>query len=284
MFTEEVEMQDTNAEYDYESSAENLFCDPDGEESEETNEDAELEEENETEEEEEKETSVEETTETEQTLDYKYLGKTTPLPQKEISVIAEKLGVKPEDIIAQLQKGANYDESPTKKIVHRLAQANGMDDEGYMKFLGETATAIEDKKIRDKIVEAHPEWDDEKVEMQVKLNKIEAGKEAEQKAQQAEFDENKPFIEFLAKYPDFDVQKGFPAEVAADIQKGIHPIVAYESYVQQKNYEAKMAEFETKKAQEEKKQENRKRSVGSLKDNGGEEGKDSFLDGLLGRY
>ncbi len=282
MFNEEVEMQETNAEYDDESRYEDLFLDSDDEETEETNEESDFEEEDE--EEKEEESPAEETTETEETLDYKYLGKTTPLPQKEISVIAERLGIGTEDVIAQLQKGANYDESPTKKIIHRLAQANGMDDEGYMKFLGETANTLEDRKLREEIEAKHPEWDDEKVEMQIKLNKFEAGREAEQKARQDEFEANKPFIEFLTKYPDFDVQKGFPEEVAEDIQKGIHPIVAYESYQQKLNYEAKMAEIETTKAREKKRQENIQRSVGSLKDNGGDEDKDSFLSGLLSGY
>lgn len=283
MYNEEVEMQDTNAEFDDESRYEDLFVDSEEEETEETNEESEFEDE-ETEEQDEEESPAEETPETEETLDYKYLGKTTPLPQREISVIAERLGIKAEDVIAQLQKGANYDESPTKKIIHRLAQANEMDDEGYMKFLGETVNTLEDRKFRNKIEEEHPDWDEEKVEMQIKLNKFEAGREAEQKAQHEEFEANKPFIEFLTKYPDYDVQKGFPEEVAEDIQKGIHPIVAYESYVQKQEYEAKMAEFETNRAKERKRQDNINRSVGSLKDNGGDEDKDSFLSGLLAGY
>lgn len=280
MFDNEVEMQDTNADYS-EESYEDLFTNSDGEESEDTNDDSELEDETEVEDEE--EPSEEPTSEPEQTLDYKYLGKTTPLPQKEISVIAEKLGIKAEDVITQLQKGANYDEAPSKKIVHRLAVANGMDDDAYMKFLGESADAIEEKQFRQKVTEEHPDWDEEKITMQVKLDKYEAGQKAAQKAQQEQYNENRPFIEFLAKYPDFDVQKGFPDEVAQDIQKGIHPIVAYESYVQKQNYEAKIKELNQKKAVEEKRQENKKRSVGSLKDNGGEDEKDSFLAGLLGK-
>lgn len=280
MFDNEVEMQDTNAEYS-EESYEDLFIDPDSEESEDTDDDFELE--DETEEKDEKGNSEEETNSEGQTFDYKYLGKTTSLPQKEVSVIAEKLGIKPEDVITQLQKGANYDESPTKRIVHRLAQANGMNDEEYMKFLGESADAIEDRQFRKKVVDEHPDWDTEKIEMQVKLDKYEAGKEAAEKARKAEFEENKPFIEFLTKFPDFDVQKGFPKEVAKDIAKGIHPIIAYESHIQKQNYEAKMQELNQKKAIEDKRQDNMRRSVGSLKDNGGGEEKDSFLAGLLGK-
>lgn len=278
MFDSEVEMQDTNAEYS--ESYDDLFSNPEGEEFEDTDDDSEPEE---VTEESEKGSPEGKTTETEETLDYKYLGKVTPLPQKEVSVIAEKLGLKAEDVITQLQKGANYDESPSKKIVHRLALANGMNDEEYMKFLGKSADTIEDMKFRSKVTEEHPDWDEEKIAMQVKLDKYEAGQRAAQQAQQAKFDEHKPFIEFLAKYPDYDVQKGFPDEVAADIQKGIHPIVAYESYVQKQEYENKLTEFEQRKAQEKKRQENIERSVGSLKDNGGNDDKDLFLAGLLGR-
>lgn len=283
MFNEEVEMQETTADYDDDSRYDDLFLNSDDDESEDTDEDSDFED-DENEEPDEKGTPEEETPDAEETLEYKYLGKVTPLPQKEIAVIAEKLGVKAEDVITQLQKGANYDESPTRKIVHRLAMANGMDDEGYMKFLGETADTLEDRRFRDKIIDEHPDWDDEKVEMQVKLDKIEAGREAFQKAQQDEFEMHKPFIEFLAKYPNFDVQKGFPEEVAADIQRGIHPIVAYESYSQKQDYKAKMAELKIQKAKDQKRQDNIRKSIGSLRDNGGTEEKDSFLSGLLSAY
>lgn len=284
MFENEVEMQDTNAEYS-EESYEDLFLDSKDEETEDTNEETEFEENEEDYENEGKdseENSEEETTETEETLDYKYLGKVTPLPQRELAVIAERLGAKPEDIIAQLQKGANYDESPTKKIIHRLAAANNLDDEAYMKFLGETATTLEQKAFRDKIVEEHPDWDEEKIAMRIELDKRQAAADAEFKAQQEAFEQNKPFIEFLAKYPDFDVQTGFPDEVSEDIAKGIHPIVAYESYVQKQEYQTLMDEIKQTQAKEKKKADNRLRSVGSLKDNGGDDEKDPFLAGLMG--
>lgn len=285
MFENEVEMQDTNAEYS-EESYEDLFLDSEDEDTEDTNEETEYEEDDEDYEEEEEESeeeTYEETTEEEETLDYKYLGKVTPLPQRELAVIAERLGAKPEDVIAQLQKGANYDESPTKKIIHRLAVANNLDDEAYMKFLGETATTLEERVFRDKIVEEHPDWDEEKIAMRIELDKRQATADAEYKAQQEAFEQHKPFIEFLNKYPDFDVQTGFPDEVAEDIEKGIHPIVAYESYIQKQEYESLMEEIKQTQAKEQKRADNRRRAVGSLKDNGGDEEKDPFLAGLMGR-
>ena len=110
--------------------------------------------------------------------------------------------------------------------------------------------------------------------------KKEAERTREAKAKEdAEFELYKPHLEFLKKYPDV---KEYPDEVAADIEKGISPIVAYESYIQKKEYAAKMEELNKQIAKEEKKAKNKANSTGSLKENDGETEDDWFSEGLFG--
>jgi hypothetical protein len=83
----------------------------------------------------------------------------------------------------------------------------------------------------------------------------------------------------MAKYPDV---KQFPKEVAEDINKGISPIVAYEAYLQKKAYEDKMEELNKMIAKEQKKEKNKAKTTGSLKDTDEGVDKDYFSEGLFG--
>lgn len=219
----------------------------------------------------EEEVQTEETPEVE-TIDFKFLGETTKLPKNEISAIGNALGIGADEVVNLLQKGKNYGNSPNDKVFRRLAKANEMTEEEYTKFLTDNADELEHNIAKDKILDNHPDWDDEKIELQIALDRKNAKEQEISDAQKQEFEENKPFLEFMQKYPDV---KEFPSEVADDIRKGIHPILAYESYLQKQNYEAELAKLH-------KAEENKKTAPGSLKDTGGNSKYDDFEVGLFG--
>lgn len=280
-------MQDTTAEVDSETSVDydNLFdfTEEDSEEEtvEETTETEESQEE--TEVEDEAEETDEETTEEEETVDFKYFGQTSKLNKSAIEKIGAGMGKNADEVVSLLQKGANYENSPLHKLIDKYADANGMNREEYVKFLEDGLPGLAENIQRNKVMGEHPDWDEEKVELAVKLNlsKMNTAKaEREAKAKEdAEFELYKPHLEFLKKYPDV---KEYPDEVAADIEKGISPIVAYESYVQKQEYAAKMEELNKQIAKEEKKAKNKAKSTGSLKENDGDSEEDWFSKGLFG--
>lgn len=216
-------------------------------------------------------TEAEETPEAE-TIDFKFLGETTKLPKNEISAIGNALGMEADEVVNLLQKGKNYGNSPSDKVFKRLAKANEMTEEEYMKFLNDNAEELEHNIAKDKILDNHPDWDDEKIEMQIALDRKNAKEQEVIDAKKQEEEDLRPFMEFLQKYPDVTE---FPPEVAIDINKGINPIIAYESYLQKQNYEAELAKL--KKAEE-----NKKTAPGSLKDTGGDSKYDDFEMGLFG--
>lgn len=280
-------MQDTTAEVDSETSVDydNLFdfTEEDSEEEtvEETTETEESQEE--TEVEDEAEETDEETTEEEETVDFKYLGQTSKLNKSAIEKIGAGMGKNADEVVSLLQKGANYENSPLHKLIDKYAEANGMNREEYVKFLENGLPGLAETIQRNKVMGEHPDWDDEKVELAVKLNlsKMNTAKaEREAKAREdAEFELYKPHLEFLKKYPDV---KEYPDEVAADIENGISPIVAYESFIQKQEYAAKMEELNKQIAKEEKKAKNKAKSTGSLKENDGDSEEDWFSKGLFG--
>ena len=281
-------MTETTAEVESETSFDydNLFELDEEDSKEETVEEtteAEETEEEPTEDEEETEEPAEETTEEEETVDFKYFGQTSKLNKAAIEKIGFGMGKSSDEVVSLLQKGTNYENSPLHKLIDKYAEANGMNREEYVNFLEENLPNLAENIQKNKILAEHPEWDEEKVDLavQLKLSKMNSAKaEKEEKAKKdAEFEAQKPYLEFLAKYPDV---KEFPEEVTKQIEKGISPIVAYESYLQEKAYAEKMAELDKKIAKEEKKQKNKATTTGSLKENDGENETDWFSAGLFG--
>lgn len=238
------------------------------------------------------EPAQEETTPPEQMVTLKYLGKDFPVPQKAAHAIAESLGMNGEgDLLTALQKGMNYDHAventPLHKLMAQYAEANDMTMDEYVRYLQEnvetTAKQIEEGKVRTE----HPEWDDEKVQMQVELNRTQrktAKAEAErQKAatvqdkQPSEDEKLKPFLDFMAAYPDV---KEFPAEVARKINEDkMPPIAAYKAWQREEDLKRQNEELQTKLQQAEKKNTNKAKSPGSVQDSA-TEAPDDFLSGL----
>lgn len=278
---ETTEMGESEVAFDYD----NLFDidDFEGEDSEETTEENEPEDEA-TEETEEIEETDEETTEEEETVDFKFLGQTSKLNKSAVEKIGSGLGKSADEVVALLQKGTNYGNSPLDKVIAKYADANGMNKEQYVKFLEDGLVKLEENVQRNKVVAEHPDWDEEKVNLavQLQLSKIgvEKARAEEQARKDAEYELYKPHLEFIAKYPDV---KEYPEEVAAEIDKGVSPIIAYQSYLNEKEYQAKLEELNQKISQEEKKIKNKSKSTGSLKDNSADDEHDWFAEGLFGK-
>ena len=279
-------MQETTAEVDSETSYDydNLFALEDSEEeaAEETTEAEETEDEaTETEDEEETEEPPEETTEEEETVEFKFFGQTSQLNKPAIEKIGAGLGKSADEVIALLQKGTNYENSPLHKLMDKYADANGMSRQEYIKFLEDGLPGLAENIQRNKITNEHPDWDEEKVNLAVqlnlsKMNMAKAEREAKEK-EDAEYELNRPHLEFMAKYPNV---REYPKEVAEDINKGIAPIVAYEAYLQRQEYAAKLEELNKQIAKQQKKERNKAKTTGSLKDNDADNEKDWFSEGL----
>ena len=279
-------MQETTAEVDSETSYDydNLFALEDSEEeaAEETTEAEKTEDEaTETEDEEETEETPEETTEEEETVEFKFFGQTSQLNKPAIEKIGAGLGKSADEVIALLQKGTNYENSPLHKLMDKYADANGMSRQEYIKFLEDGLPGLAENIQRNKITNEHPDWDEEKVNLAVqlnlsKMNMAKAEREAKEK-EDAEYEMNRPHLEFMAKYPNV---REYPKEVAEDINKGIAPIVAYEAYLQRQEYAAKLEELNKQIAKQQKKERNKAKTTGSLKDNDADNEKDWFSEGL----
>ena len=279
-------MQETTAEVDSETSYDydNLFALEDSEEeaAEETTEAEETEDEaTETEDEEETEETPEETTEEEETVEFKFFGQTSQLNKPAIEKIGAGLGKSADEVIALLQKGTNYENSPLHKLMDKYADANGMSRQEYIKFLEDGLPGLAENIQRNKITNEHPDWDEEKVNLAVqlnlsKMNMAKAERESKEK-EDAEYELNRPHLEFMAKYPNV---REYPKEVAEDINKGIAPIVAYEAYLQRQEYAAKLEELNKQIAKQQKKERNKAKTTGSLKDNDADNEKDWFSEGL----
>ena len=219
----------------------------------------------------------------EEIVSLKYLGKNLSVPKSALDSITKVIGA---DAAATIQKGMDYDRkinnTPLHKIIDKYAEASGMTRDEYVEWLSAHADTALGESERTKVLKQHPDWDDEKVNMQAEINLLSKQKaRTEQKATEklsAEFNAQKPFIEFVQKYPDV---KEFPKEVSDDIEKGISPIIAYEAYQQKQVYDAKMAELNTKIEQADTKGKNKAKAAGSMKDNTAGE-HDDFLDGLFG--
>ena len=80
------------------------------------------------------------------------------------------MGKSVDEVISLLQKGANYDNTPVHKLIDKYAEANGMNRQEYIKFLEDQLPSLAENIQRNKVSSEHPEWDDEKVELAVKLN------------------------------------------------------------------------------------------------------------------
>jgi len=232
------------------------------------------------------EPAQEETTPPEPMVTLKYLGKDFPVPQKAAHAIAESLGMNGEgDLLTALQKGMNYDHAventPLHKLIDQYAEIAGYNREEYFKFLQDGISKAEESKV----MIDHPEWDDEKVQMQVelartqkKIAKAEAERKASAQEQSPSEDEKmKPYRDFMAAYPDV---KEFPPEVAKKINEDkMPPIAAYKAWLEKEELRKQNEELQTKLQQAEKKNTNKAKSPGSVQDSA-TEAPDDFLSGL----
>lgn len=223
----------------------------------------------------------------ETTLPVKFLGKEYPIPQSEIKSLAERLGIKEEEVIPTIQKGLNYDHAvantPLHKRIARLAELNGKTPEEYSDFLDNAANEIGLRHEIDNVRKQYPELSDEAVEIIAqknvengKLSEYKRAKETEEKQEKDRENELAPYRAFCAKYPDV---KEFPQEVAAMINAGTDPTFAYELYTKNQEQIKNLTNENTELKQ---KQTNYYSSMGSSKASAAGEDYDDFLSGFFG--
>ena len=228
--------------------------------------------------------------EAETMLPVKFLGKEYPIPEGEVKSLAERLGIKEDDVITTIQKGLNYDHAvnntPLHKQIAKLAELNGKTPEEYSKFLEQSIGQISLRHEIDKVRKEYHELSDEAVEIIAQKNvenselaNYKAAKENEEsKKKQEEQDREKelaPYRAFHEKYPDV---KEFPEEVAAMIGAGTDPTFAYELY--NKN-QKQINELTSENTELKQKQTNYYSSMGSSKDSASGND-DNFLSGFFG--
>ena len=112
--------------------------------------------------------------EAETMLPVKFLGKEYPIPEGEVKSLAERLGIKEDDVITTIQKGLNYDHAvnntPLHKQIAKLAELNGKTPEEYSKFLEQSIGQISLRHEIDKVRKEYPELSDEAVEIIAQKN------------------------------------------------------------------------------------------------------------------
>ncbi len=187
-----------------------------------------------------------------------------------------------DDIPTYVQKGMNYDHVMSEldsmrsgnmyKALKKAADKEGMSVEQYAKF-------VLDKEDADALTEAEAAVRKENPNLPNNIIKELAEARAAKKANNAKAEqssaEEKAWAEALKEYPDM-TRDSIPDEVLQAVAGGKSPLIAL------KNYEiSQLKAAQEKKAIETKNQKNKEKSTGSMRSNGGDDGKDAFLKEFL---
>lgn len=207
---------------------------------------------------------------------------TTPKETHKIKYNGKEMELSYDELIANAQKGMNYDHilserdslknSETNKLLNELAKENGMKPEEFL-------ANLRDSKVNEKIANRAKELEAEgmKPEHAKKMAEL----ELKQPTQAKEPDEVKvlesEFKTLHSEFPetqDFKELSDFPKEVITLIQQGKSPLVAYTKF--------KMDEMKRNAEIEKNDLKNKLKDTGSLGKGDAEGKKDPFLEGLFG--
>lgn len=254
MMEEEIMMQDTNAEDDFDD----LFT---------VSEEEDVQDTNAPEEEPEAETVPEETEPTTPAEEPKYkvnfLGEEKELPVSELVTAAQK-GMNYDHIKGELDalRASSSENNNAIDVMRRMAEASGM---GLNQYLELCKNTLSENRVKAQVDRGVPE---DVAKRLLELEDKEAARTAQEKEQEKEAERSRAFADLLREYPDL---KTLPEEVAAAVAKGESPLNAYRAY------DLKQVKLEL--AQLKKVNENKSKAVGSMQGDAPEE-VDAFLAGF----
>lgn len=217
-----------------------------------------------------------------QTLRVKYNGK-----EQEITL---------DEAVTLAQKGMNYDkvlsernslrvDARASELMRRMAEVNGMDLEQYVGFVENQQEAAilqrEAQSIRDRYPDMPEDAVNEMAQMRAKEKRKAYEENAAARRKSDEEARQKPWIAFLAEFPDYMDGRELPRGVVEGIERGLAPVEAMLRY-RESEYEQRIKELETKLGAREQNQKNKKASVGSLASTAAENAPDAFLQGFDG--
>lgn len=217
-----------------------------------------------------------------QTLRVKYNGK-----EQEITL---------DEAVTLAQKGMNYDkvlsernslrvDARASELMRRMAEVNGMDLEQYVGFVENQQEAAilqrEAQSIRDRYPDMPEDAVNEMAQMRAKEKRKAYEENAAARRKSDEEARQKPWIAFLAEFPDYKDGRELPRGVVEGIERGLAPVEAMLRY-RESEYEQRIKELKTKLGAREQNQKNKKASVGSLASTAAENAPDAFLQGFDG--
>lgn len=210
---------------------------------------------------------------------FRRMGQEVTFTPDDLKPIAEKLGMAEHDIIANLQKGAEYDHkvellnerTKTHNAIEQIAKAQGRSVDEVISVMTAAMEKAERARIETDVRNQHPGADESTVNELADLRAQQERALAQQRREQEQVKQQAAITgmwrDFFSKYPDVQ-PKDIPDEVKTSFLRGVSPSEAYLAYrVQQQA--AELAEKARLLQEKEQDMANRSKSVGSVAGNAG---------------
>lgn len=219
-------------------------------------------------------------------------------PGIRITYLGEEKDLSYEDAVTLAQKGMNYDrilqERDTLKAardqtdsslreVEKWAHQAGMELNEYIDYLQTTRRAQDVERevnsIRQKYPDIPEEAAKEMAETRIKEKDAKEQQTAQQRKTEAEKAEQKPWEDFVQRYPSMDTWEKIPADVVSEIESGASPVEAMQRH-EMRELQKQIADLNTKIGQLEQNKKNKEAALPSASSTRDTEPKDAFLEGL----
>lgn len=225
-----------------------------------------------------------------QVMTLRNMDRSYSLPAGAVGELARALGVTPENAVALMQKGLNYDNKGAReaRLLQGLAQTAGLD---YNAFLAKAEGEQRELRVRaemSRVAATLPEGTPEEALRQIAegnlasqraREQIEAAKNRMHQESAAQNAKVEPFRELLRVRPDIKSKTDIPQEAWELIAKGMHPLSAVLQAERDKLTQEK-AELSRQLEVAKKNNKNRQQAAGSMASGAAAED-DPFLAALL---
>lgn len=228
-----------------------------------------------------------------ETIRAKYKDHVWELSKKEVAAAAAAMGMNPEDMVALIQKGMNYDAMgrrqqqeqrprPEDEILDYYARANGMNRAQYIQFLQDNRRQVIAREEQKRLAAQFPNADPRLLQEMARLSASQKENEARQRQMaeaaarkrmqdQQEQARRAPWERFFRAHPDVEATK-LPREMMERVAAGETPMEVWADM----ELQAKAKELEELRKQ----MDDRRRAPGPVGSDGKEEETDPFLLGL----
>lgn len=190
-----------------------------------------------------------------------------------------------DDVYAELEqlRSAHSQTDSSLREVEKWAQQAGMELTEYIDYLRTTRRAQDVERevnsIRQKYPDIPEEAAKEMAETRIKEKDAKEQQTAQQRKTEAEKAEQKPWEDFVQKYPTMDSWEKIPADVVAEIESGASPVEAMQRH-EMRELQKQIADLNTKIGQLEQNKKNKEAALPSASSTRDTEPKDAFLEGL----